>query len=186
MCEFISWKKDPNGHIYFLTDNKVFSAHGREALVGTMHNDVLGHGAIDAYYGLKTRSYTQYERKNFWDKDNYPKEIRIHLESPKTLLATWGKMLKQHLEPDDAFYILLNAPEPWKSALIGICIEHVAKNTGYACRTLLYIESLAEEQKDILVKAVARDAEYAYCTLHYVENLTEEQKKLLRELAESY
>jgi hypothetical protein len=186
MCEFISWKKGPDGHMYFLTDNDVFSPHGRETLAGTKDNDVLGHGAITAYYGKETEDFSQGENRDFWQKHEFPPEISKHLKSPETLLATWGKMLKQYLQPDDAYYIIKNAPEPWRSALADICIEHVVKDANYSYSTILYVKGLTQEQKATIVEVVAKSARYSYFTLCDVKGLTEEQRTLLRKASKGY
>ncbi|HBT80559.1 MAG: hypothetical protein UW46_C0001G0101 [Candidatus Yanofskybacteria bacterium GW2011_GWF1_44_227] len=179
MCDFISWKKDIKGNIYFLTDKDVFSPHGRETLRGTMHNDILGHSAIDAFYGPVTESLPQFENRDFWDKTQFPPEIAIHLESPETLFDTWSKMLKRSLQPDDASYILIRAPELWRSAFMDICIPRVAEDVTDASSVLCEVGDLPETQKDILIEGVAKSAEYASDVLRDVKNLTNTQKGIL-------
>ena len=180
MCEFISWKKDSQGSVFFLTDNEVFSPRGRETLKGTKDNDYIGHGAIDAFFGSATHNLSQFENQNFWDNTPFPPQIAVHLESPQTLLDTWGKILRESLQPDDAYYILTHAPEPWRAALMDICFRHVIKDSGYSYRILCDIKNLTEVQTNTLVKEVAKNLRYSYYTLWDVENLTQTQIALLR------
>lgn len=181
MCEFISWKKNSLGEVFFLTDKDVFSPHGRSTLKGTKDNDVFGHGAIRAFYGEATAYLAEFENKRFWNKASFPAEIAVHLESPETLLDTWGNMLKQYLQPDDAYYILTNAPEPWRSALFDICLSHVVKDTEYALDTLVHVKGLTRAQINILVKGVAQRAHNAYEALRHTKSLTKVQKNILIE-----
>ena len=153
MCDFISWKVTADGQVLFLTDEDVFSSFGRQSLKGTKDNDILGHGAIDAYYGEKAKLLKHYENKDFWHKVLFPEEIARHLESPQTLLNTWGKMLKQALQPDDAHYILLAAPDPWMSAIADILVKAVSRDAEYSYRTLCDVEILTDEHERILEKA---------------------------------
>lgn len=179
MCEFISWKQGSDGTVYFLTDNDVFSSFGRKVLKGSKDNDILGHGAIDAFFNQRTITMEQFECRNFWEKDQFPPEIAVHLESPETLIKTWGKMLKQALRPDDIQYILDNAPKTWEKALVDLCIECMARDAECALAILQGIQNLTEEQKSFLVKGAARDTECAFAALQDIKNLTEEQKGIL-------
>jgi hypothetical protein len=63
MCEFISWKVADGEEVLFLTDEEVFSSFGREKLAGNQDNDILGHGAINAYYGWTAMSAQQSNMK---------------------------------------------------------------------------------------------------------------------------
>ena len=74
MCDFISWK-EVNGKILFLTDKEVFSSKGIEMSQNARHNDFIGHGAINEYFGINRGMGTERELRNFWDTDKLPKEI---------------------------------------------------------------------------------------------------------------
>lgn len=136
MCDFISWIDvvDKNGekHCLFLTDQDIFSSYGRKTLKGTMDNDILGHGAIRAYYNIENidsqyRRCYQKEDKEFW-KGIVPSQIAKFLKSPETLLKTWGKMLEMTLQTDDAAFILTHAPKRWiRSRLGDLCVKTIAK-----------------------------------------------------------
>ena len=179
MCEFISWKKDSQGSVFFLTDNEVFSPHGRETLKDTKDNDYIGHGAIDAFFGSATHNLSQFENQNFWDNTPFPPQIAVHLESPQTLLDTWGKILRESLQPNDAYYILTHAPQPWRSALMDICLRHVTKDSRYSYCTLRDVKNLTEQQTDTLIKGITKNSSYSYYTLRDVKNLTEQQINIL-------
>jgi hypothetical protein len=71
MCNFISWIEKDN-KLFYLTDKEVFSAHGREKLSGWRDNDVLGHGAIREFWGLKYGF--ECEENDFWT-DDLPEEL---------------------------------------------------------------------------------------------------------------
>ncbi len=182
MCEFISWKRTPSGTILFLTDKEAFSPFGREILKGTQNNDVLGHGAITVYYGKEaTRGAVSFEEEEFWDRSKYPSEIAQHLESPGTLLATWGGMLKKALEPEKAYQILKGAPEPWREGLSNLLIQIVSKDIPYSYHALLTIKSLAQEERVILIEAVSKDAFCSCHTLLNIRSLTQEERAILIE-----
>lgn len=183
MCDFISWKENPStGRVFFLKDNDVFSPHGRETLRESKDNDVLGHSAIDAYCGPASHGLRQHENRHFWDKTSlpqFPPEIAVHLESPETLLNAWGKTLRYYLQPDDAFYILKFAPEPWRSALESICMKHVAKSAEYSFNALLEFKNLTPDQKKTLIAVIVQDGSYSDNTLLNVQNLTRGQVSIL-------
>lgn len=187
MCEFLSWKVGPDGHCYFLTDKDVYSSHGRDTLGGCQDNDFIGHGAINAFYNGKTVTFTtEGENKAFWRPANYPKAIAEYLQSPETVLDTWGRMLKSSLQPDDAYYILSNAPKRWRIAFMELCLPVIAKSVYYVPETLRDVSELNPAQRQLLVKAVIEndDDESAYETLSHVKNLTPAQRQsLVRKVA---
>lgn len=219
MCELISWieakMSDNTVQVLFLTDKDVFSSYGRDKLKGCKDNDYLGHGAIRTYFDLNKSQATLKERENkeFWNKEGFPPEIAQYLESPKTFLNTWGKMVKTCLQPDDAYFVLTNAPKPWLSALSDIMvdrvttdaygsycvlrnvkglteaqrdrlIDRVAIDAGLSCDTLCDVKGLTKIQKDKLVDRVATDARWSYYALRDVQGLTKAQKKKLEKASE--
>jgi len=180
MCEFISWK-ETDGEVLFLTDKDVFSSHGREMLRNNRDNDVLGHGAIDAFFGESARGARQYESLDFWKKDEYPPEIAQHLKTPQTLLGTWGRVLKKSLQPDDAYYILENAPKRWRDALSDLLFGAIVKDADYSYEALCGFKGLSGKQKDALVGAVANgeDVDRSRETIRDVKGLSWKQKDIL-------
>ncbi len=181
MCEFLSWKVGPDGHCYFLTDKDVYSSHGRDTLSECQDNDFIGHGAIDVFYNFKTGSFDEGENKNFWNPANYPKAIAEYLKSPETVLNTWGRMLKSSLQTDDAYYILTNAPKPWRIAFMELCLPIIAKSVYYIPDTLRDVSELTPAQRQPMIRALIEsdDGEYAYETLKYVKRLTPAQRQSL-------
>ena len=108
MCEFISWiEKD--GEILFLTDAEIYSAHGRETLKGTKHNDVLGHGAIRAFYGIT--GGVEREDRQFWEA-KLPDRLRKCVDE---FDRHWGKTWETAFQNDDLTYIILYAPYAWQA-----------------------------------------------------------------------
>ena len=120
MCDFISYVEVQRyGKIVplFLTDDDVFSPHGRETLQGTMDNDCLGHGAIRAFYGLRVGEGIDCEKVNFWDKEaqkGMPEVLRKMLKTSKTFLCHWGKMFEKSFTEDDLYQIIRRAPPKYK------------------------------------------------------------------------
>lgn len=186
MCEFISWIEakmpDNTVQVLFLKDEDVYSSYGRDKLKGCRDNDYIGHGAIRTYFDLDTSpaKRTQYENKEFWKKENFPPEIARYLESPETFLNTWGKMIQTCFQPDDAYFVLTHAPEPWLSALFDIMVDWVATDVVYSYCVLRKVKGLTKIQKDKLVDRVATDTEYSYDILDEVKGLTEAQKNKLK------
>lgn len=178
MCEFISWKK-VESEILFLTDKDVFSSHGRETLRDNKDNDILGHRAIETFYGQSAIGGANFEDTDFWKRGNYPPEIAKFLKSPQTLLNTWGRMLRRALQPDDACYILINAPPRWRKALSDICLDVVSKSAHYSCNTFCDVKGLTNKQKDILIEAVSKDANCSCYTLRDIKGLTDKQRSIL-------
>ena len=181
MCEFISWK-ETDGEVLFLTDKDVFSSHGREMLRNNRDNDVLGHGAIDAFFGESAKGAEQCEDQNFWIKDNYPPEIAQHLKNPQTFLSTWGRVLKKSLRADDAVYIIENSPKRWRDALADILLNAIARGDAYTSYcTLIGVAGLSRKQKDVLIQAIAKDkdTDYSYDTLCEVRGLSKKQEDIL-------
>jgi len=181
MPDFISWKRRKSDrNIFFLTDNEVFSPLGRKVLAGVRDSDILGCRAIETYYGAAAETAKAHGYRNFWNKFGYPREIAKHLESPETLKATWGKMLEMALHPNDALYILTNAPELWRSALLEILLGAIAKDADCSYRALCAPHVFAVgEKREILVGGVARSTERSYDALHYLKNLTERERDIL-------
>jgi hypothetical protein len=114
MCEFISWKAvERNGetHLFYLTDQEVFSKEGTKKFKDCRDNDVLGHGAIDRFFELNGKG-RQYEVQDFWNLKNLPQEIA---EKVQHFDAHWGKMFNSGaFQSDDLEYIIQNGPPEWK------------------------------------------------------------------------
>ncbi len=182
MCEFISWKKTSSGTILFLTDKEVSSPFGREILKGTWNNDILGHGAITAYYGKEaTIGAASFEEEEFWDKSKYPTEIAQYLESPETLLATWGGMLKKALEPEKVYQILKRVPKSWRKGLSNLLVRIISKDVSYSFHALLTNESLTQRERAPLIESVSKDAYHSFHTLLNIKSLTQRERALLIE-----
>lgn len=187
MCEFISWYRakmpDNSVQILFLTDKDVFSSYGQEKLKGAKDNDYIGHGAIKAFFDLQNSQATlmEFENQNFWYKKQFPPEIAVHLESPETMLKTWGKILEQCLQIDDICYILDNAPESWLSAIINIetVLNKISTDAHLAYQILSSVKGLTESQKDKLIDGVSTDSDYSYQALRDITGLTESHKDIL-------
>ena len=118
MCDFVSWIEVRRGlkkHILYLTDKDVFSSHGREVFPPseTRDNDVLGHGAIRKYYGLKSSEGVEHEYRDFWNLHKLPQEIA---EKVKNFNVHWGKMFSSSVfQIDDLKYIVKHGPDEWKA-----------------------------------------------------------------------
>lgn len=114
MCDFISWKEVTEGgetHLFYLTDEEVFSKEGLKKFKECRDNDVIGHGAIDLFFALHGAG-KDHEVRDFWNTDKFPKEIA---EKLKSFDAHWGKMWKSGaFQADDLQYIVENGPKEWK------------------------------------------------------------------------
>ncbi|MHB9010634.1 MAG: hypothetical protein ACYC49_00180 [Ignavibacteriaceae bacterium] len=114
MCEFISWKAvERNGetHLFYLTDQEVFSKEGTKKFKDCQDNDVLGHGAIDRFFELNGKG-RQYEVQDFWNLKKLPQEIASKVQH---FDAHWGKMFNSGaFQSDDLEYIVQNGPQEWR------------------------------------------------------------------------
>jgi len=121
MDHFISWieiKRDGETLCLYLTDERVFSPHGKETLLGIKGLDCLGHGAIRTFYGLKSDEGQNCEIRDFWTKEaraKMPKELRKMLKNSKTFLAHWGKMFEKFFGLGDLVYLILYASTNYKA-----------------------------------------------------------------------
>jgi hypothetical protein len=185
MCQHISWIELFNGAVLFLTDKEVFSEEGRLRLSGTLHNDIVGHGAIRTFYGLSRNEGIDYEVNDFWNKERFPKEIAQYLESPQTFLNTWGRMLriKGAVEPSTAFSIMTTAPKLWRDGLFDLLVNIILEERRFSClyEFLRDLKGLTGPQRAELVEGVSQNAEYSYYTLLNVKGLTDDQKEKLIE-----
>lgn len=185
MCDALSWIEakmpDDTMQVLFLKDENVYSSYGRDKFKDCQDNDYIGHGAIRAYFDLDTSpaTLTQHENREFWNKENFPPEIARYLESPETFLNTWGKMIQTCFQPDDAYFVLTNAPKSWLSALLDIMVDRVATHEKSSYHALCYAKGLTEAQKDKIVDRVATEAEYSSYALRYAKRLTKIQKDKL-------
>jgi hypothetical protein len=103
VCDFISWI-DVDGKLLYLTDADVKSSHGRHALEDVQDNDVLGHGAIRAYYSMSQYQGVNHERRDFW-ADDLPDEIKKVVKS-----GACANMIKLSFEMHDIDYVVRSAP----------------------------------------------------------------------------
>jgi hypothetical protein len=114
MCDFISWislERNDERLLFYLTDREIFSEEGREKFSDTQDNDVIGHGAIDRFFDLKSKG-RQHEVRDFWNTDKLPQEIADKIAN---FDAHWGKMFAAgHFQSDDLEYIINNGPVDWK------------------------------------------------------------------------
>ncbi len=76
MCKPMSWI-EYDGQIYFLTAKDLRTKEGREFkryLGSAYKEDVVGHGAIDHFYGLKGQG-VHHEVNDFTDPARFPQQI---------------------------------------------------------------------------------------------------------------
>lgn len=115
MCDFVSWVDDNAGHLFYLTDEQIFSAEGKTRLSGSNGNDFLGHSAIRAFYfgnGLNNFGNTDREERHFWKRGVLPNEIAKKI---RNFDYYWGKMFSSgYFAADDLIYIICKAPKKWK------------------------------------------------------------------------
>ena len=74
MCQFVSWIKH-NEKVYFLDDLKLNTKEGRELLKQCKDDDIIGHGAIRAYYPELRKLGTNVECDDFSSPDEFPSEV---------------------------------------------------------------------------------------------------------------
>jgi len=76
MCKPMSWI-EYDGNVYFLTAKDLRTKEGRDLkkyLGSAYKEDVVGHGAIDHFYGLKGRG-VHHEVNDFTDPARFPQQI---------------------------------------------------------------------------------------------------------------
>ena len=76
MCEPMSWI-EYDGNVYFLTAKDLRTKEGRELkkyLGSAYKEDVVGHGAIDNYFGLMGQG-VHHEVNDFTDPSRFPPQI---------------------------------------------------------------------------------------------------------------
>lgn len=74
MCEFVSWI-EYEGEVYYLTNDKLRTAEGKELLKPEVKADLCGHGAILAYYPELKGKGIHKEYEDFSTPKNFPKAI---------------------------------------------------------------------------------------------------------------
>ena len=88
MCEFISWI-EKNGRLYYLTDEIIaerlgeFKAHNSGWRV-----DLLGHGTIRWWFGLKYREGMDKECTDFSSPMHFPEEIGVNIKAGRMTYAS--------------------------------------------------------------------------------------------------
>jgi hypothetical protein len=86
MCEFVSWiectDKDDVVHRFWLTEDLIYhTKRGRELQkYCQISQDLVGHGAIERYYGIKGKHC---ECTDFSDPKNFPNEIVADIKAGK-------------------------------------------------------------------------------------------------------
>ncbi len=115
MCGFISWIEtsliSPKSGLFYLTDAQAYSDRGKEVLAGAQDNDILGHGAIRAFYDLGQVG-KEHEVTDFWNLEKLPSELQ---EKIRNFDLYWGRMFRSGcFQDDDLRHILLHAPSGWR------------------------------------------------------------------------
>jgi hypothetical protein len=78
MCEFLSWIELPNGELKYLTNFELNTRDGQrliKSLGSDFCTEIVGHGAIKEYFGLKNHAGVDQECIDFSYLDNFPEEI---------------------------------------------------------------------------------------------------------------
>jgi hypothetical protein len=184
MGRFISWIELPAlggtvPRVLFLTDKDVYSKVGLEILFELRGSLLIGHEAIRAFYDLKPNEGTPCENTMFWEKENFPSEIAQYLESPQTLIDTWGRMLREAMDSGTALSIMKEAPRGWGESLSETCLDVISRNAGCSYLALRDFEWLPEDQRDRLVEAISADKYWSHVTMDELESLTEGQRDIL-------
>ncbi len=119
MYGFVSWI-EYDGKVFFLTDEEVFSPKGMGMFRLLSHhsffhgtNSVIYHDAIREYFSLEPDQGTCCIQKDFWNTDTLPEPLDILLATPKSFLATWGRVFDGRFLLPDFFYIICHAPESY-------------------------------------------------------------------------
>jgi len=124
MCEFISWIVS-GGKLFYLTDQDIFSEHGREVLAGCKDNDFLGHGAIREFWNLQGGA--EKEERDFWNFEKLPKELALMV---RDFDKHWSKTFKTYFQNDDLRHIIYDAPNEWKAKALGQLLKQKPGNSG--------------------------------------------------------
>lgn len=116
MCDFISWielTKNGKTGVLFLTDAEVYDDPlGKEKLRLCQHNDLIGHGAIRAYYGLMVHEGKEHEQRHFWNATLPP----IIAEKIADFDLHWGRMFSNGVfQLNDLRWLICNAPARFKT-----------------------------------------------------------------------
>jgi len=117
MCDLISWIEH-KGETLFLTDKEVFSKEGNKLAKKTgCMDDMLGHGMIRKYYGIRVEAGLEFEDTRVWEVHRYPKKIQKLIATPKLFEKNFGEMLKECCNYSDIEYIFNHAPFRYKAIL---------------------------------------------------------------------
>ena len=78
MCEFLSWIELPNGELRYISNYELNTREGqrlKKSLGPDFRNEIVGHGAIKEFFGLRNHAGKDRECFDFSDPNNFPKEI---------------------------------------------------------------------------------------------------------------
>ena len=106
MCDFISWIENYEGEILVLSNKEIATKKGRIlANKYKRQGDIVGHGAIEDYFGS---GGSHYENNEFWNNQNgneLPKELAKKMRTKKALAKNFGNLFKYYLTPSAFFRI---------------------------------------------------------------------------------
>ena len=129
MCDFISWLEDSKGVLHYLTDKECFiDGVLSPILEGCKDNDIIGHGAIEKFYGIKGKHV---EIREFWKLEKLPTEIADLVRTPEEFLKNFGKMFN-YFQADDLRYVIRYAPESYKELAWNMLIKQGQTNDDLA------------------------------------------------------
>jgi hypothetical protein len=100
MCEMFSWvevRKDGKTDYLYLTDKDLHGLRNLwRRLFGKIdaNTDWIGHGAIEAYYGI--RSGYHMEVNDFWNLEKLPKELRPLFKTKKMFVNNFGELFQRY------------------------------------------------------------------------------------------
>ena len=127
MCEFLSWIELPNGELKYISDFELGTRDGiklKKFLGERYSNEIVGHGAIKTYFGLKHGVGKDCECIDFSTPDNFPDEIVQKIKAGKFSQLGINRQLLSHSAKEEYLKVVDPAWKEYRKVVNSAWEEH--------------------------------------------------------------